>query len=227
MRVSQQDPRANQRNRTRRALIEAANDLVRQGRIPSVADAAEAATVSRATAYRYFPTQSALLEALVAEIRVPAPDYDSGVRDPSDPEARIEAFIETVVPHMGTVESQLRAALRLSLEQWGKVVADDMKGRRPIKRGRRIALLEPALAPLKEQLDKASFRRLMMALSILLGIEALVVLKDIWGLSGAEAKEVMQWASQTLVHAAKEDAQKSPRSPATARRPGATLAQGS
>ncbi len=128
---------------------------------------------------------------------------------------------------METVESQLRAALRLSLEQWGKALADDMKEQRPIRRGRRIALLEPAIAPLKEQLDKASFRRLMMALSILLGIEALVVLKDIWGLSGAEAKEVMQWASQILVHAVKEDAQKRPRSPSTVRRPSAKVAQGS
>ncbi len=227
MSVSQRDPRANQRNRTRRALVEAANELVRQGKIPSVVDVAEAATVSRATAYRYFPTQSSLLEALVAEIHVPAPDYDSGVRDPSDPEARIEAFIGTVVPHMETVESQLRAALRLSLEQWGKAVAGDMKEQRPIRRGRRIALLEPAIAPLKEQLDNASFRRLMMTLSILLGIEALVVLKDIWGLSGAEAKEVMRWASQILVHAVKEDAQKRSRSPATARRSSAKVAQGS
>jgi AcrR family transcriptional regulator len=186
--------------------MEAANDLVRQGKIPSVVDVAEAATVSRATAYRYFPTPSALLEALVAEIRVPAPDYD-GVRDPSDSEARIQAYVETVVPHMETVESQLRAALRLSLEQWSKALAGDVKEGRPIRRGRRIALLEPALAPIKEQLDKTTFRRLMMTLSILLGIEALVVLKDIWGLSGSEAKDVMQWASQILVHAVTEDAQ--------------------
>ncbi len=227
MKTSKRDLRANQRNRTRRALIEAANELVRQGKIPSVVDVAEAATVSRATAYRYFPTQSSLLEALVAEIHVPAPDYDSGVRDSSDPEARIEAFIETVVPHMETVEPQLRAALRLSLEQWGKAVAGDMKEQRPIKRGRRIALLEPAIAPLKEELDNAGFRRLMMALSILLGIEALIVLKDIWGLSGAEAKDVMRWASQILVHAVKEEAQKRPRSPATTRRPSAKVAQGS
>ncbi len=211
MRVSQQDSRANQRNRTRRALIEAANELVRQGKIPSVVDVAEAATVSRATAYRYFPTQSSLLEALVAEIHVPALDYDTGIRDSSDPEARIETLIDTMVPHMETVEPQLRAALRLSLEQWGKALAGDMKEQRPITRGRRIELLEPAIAPLKEQLDKASFRRLMMALSVLLGIEALVVLKDIWGLSGSEAKEVMRWASRILVRAGAEDLQRRPR----------------
>jgi ribosomal protein L7/L12 len=128
---------------------------------------------------------------------------------------------------METVESQLRAALRLSLGQWSQVLAGKAKEGRTIRRGRRIALLEPALAPIKEQLDTRTYRRLKMTLSILLGIEALVVLKDIWGLSGSEAKDVIRWASQILLHAAKEEAQKTSRSPATSRRPGIKVAQGS
>ena len=45
--------------------MEGARKLLREGKIPSVADAAEAARVSRATAYRYFPTQSALIQEAV------------------------------------------------------------------------------------------------------------------------------------------------------------------
>ena len=48
--------RVNQKMRTRRALIEAARELVRQGERPTVAKAAKLALVSDATAYRYFPT---------------------------------------------------------------------------------------------------------------------------------------------------------------------------
>src|SRR6516162_5155568 len=59
------DPRANQRERTRSAIMEGARKLLRDGKIPSVADAAEMAMVSRATAYRYFPTQSALIQEAV------------------------------------------------------------------------------------------------------------------------------------------------------------------
>ena len=51
------DPRANQRRRTRAAVMEGARALLREGQVPSIADAAEEAGVSRATAYRYFPTQ--------------------------------------------------------------------------------------------------------------------------------------------------------------------------
>ena len=48
--------RVNQKARTRAALLAAAVELVREGRPPSVPDAAERALVSVATAYRYFPT---------------------------------------------------------------------------------------------------------------------------------------------------------------------------
>ncbi len=223
MEVSTRDSRANQRKRTRRALLEAASALVRHGRVPSVAEVAESAAVSRATAYRYFPTQSSILEALIQEIGNPAPDYDSVLSDPTSPGARFDAFLEAVVPHMESVEPQLRAALRLSLEQWGKALAGDTNAERPIARGRRIGLIEVALAPLKEQLDKSTFRRLTMALSILFGIEALIVLKDIWGLNGSEAKEVMRWASGILINGARVQAQNKPRSPMADRGPTAKV----
>src|SRR5580658_2053970 len=58
--------RPNQKFRTRRALVEAVRDLVRQGERTTVAKAARLALVSEATAYRYFPDQSALVrEALI------------------------------------------------------------------------------------------------------------------------------------------------------------------
>ena len=40
-----------------RALIAAARELVAAGATPTVEDAAEAASVSRTTAYRYFPSK--------------------------------------------------------------------------------------------------------------------------------------------------------------------------
>src|ERR1043165_3475983 len=53
--------RERQKNRTRRLLVETAADLIRGGHAPSVAELAEAADVSRATGYRYFPTKEMLL----------------------------------------------------------------------------------------------------------------------------------------------------------------------
>src|ERR1700754_62271 len=54
-------PRDRQTRRTRRALVDAADALFAEGRVPTVAAVAERADVARATAYRYFPSQEALL----------------------------------------------------------------------------------------------------------------------------------------------------------------------
>jgi AcrR family transcriptional regulator len=56
--------RTHQKARTRAALVAAARSLVAQGgATPTVEEAAAAAAVSRTTAYRYFPSQTALLIA--------------------------------------------------------------------------------------------------------------------------------------------------------------------
>src|SRR5688572_16214653 len=44
------------RARTRKLMLETAIELMQSGGTPSVSDVAEAAEVSRATAYRYFPS---------------------------------------------------------------------------------------------------------------------------------------------------------------------------
>ena len=53
--------RVQQKGRTRQALLSAAVQLVTSGARPTVAEVADAASVSRRTAYRYFPTQEQML----------------------------------------------------------------------------------------------------------------------------------------------------------------------
>src|SRR5215470_2548535 len=97
--ISRQDSgRTNQKLRTRRAIIEAAADLVRQNRAPTVAEAAERALVSRATAYRYFPTQQSLLIEVQADAAQLSPDEVlAGVGD--DVAGRVETISRAINPH--------------------------------------------------------------------------------------------------------------------------------
>ena len=62
-------------------LLETAMQLMQAGRVPSVTDVAEAAEVSRATAYRYFPTQAALVQAAVDEALGPILGWRSELPD--------------------------------------------------------------------------------------------------------------------------------------------------
>ena len=196
------DPRANQRERTRLAIMEGARKLLREGKIPSVADAAEAARVSRATAYRYFPTQSALIQEAV----------HTGLPNTWEPDRRhadLMAFadrVEHAVAEMLTLthdnEAILRGVLLLSLQQWATIQAGDKLEEEPVTRGRgRIPAIQAALAPYQDTLTPAALRRLTIGLSLIVGAESLVVLRDIWDLEETEAKEVARWIARTLTQA--------------------------
>jgi AcrR family transcriptional regulator len=196
------DPRANQRERTRLAIMEGARTLLREGKIPSVADAAEAARVSRATAYRYFPTQSALIQEAV----------HTGLPNTWEPDRRhadLMAFadrVERAVAEMLTLthdnEAILRGVLLLSLQQWATIQAGDKIEEELVTRGRgRIPAIRAALAPYQDTLTPAALRRLTIGLSLIVGAESLVVLRDIWDLEETEAKEVARWIARTLAQA--------------------------
>jgi len=171
--------------------------------LASVSDVAEAAAVSRATAYRYFPSQAALIEATVGEALGPILQWSSSA---AEPEERVSELLAFALPRIEDYEATHRAALLLSLDQWNRRQAGTLGAEERFVRGHRRALLADALKPLKRQLGKSAFERAMQALSLTFGTEALVVLKDIWGLDSSEAKRVARWAAQALVRAAVAEA---------------------
>ena len=61
MAAAEDTGRPNQRSRTRKDLLRAAARLMKHGQNPSLEEVATEALVSRATAYRYFPSVEALL----------------------------------------------------------------------------------------------------------------------------------------------------------------------
>ena len=187
----------------KRALLATAMAMMQGGRVPSVSDVAEAALVSRATAYRYFPSQAALIEATVGEALGPILQWSSSA---AEPEERVSELLAFALPRIEDYEATHRAALLLALDQWNRRQAGTLGGEERFVRGHRRALLADALKPLKRQLGKSAFRRAMQALSLIFGTEALVVLKDIWGLDSGEARRVATWAAQALVRAAVAEA---------------------
>lgn len=183
--------------RTRRLMLAAATRLMQSGVVPSVTDVAEAADVSRATAYRYFPSQAALVHAVVDEALGPILDWTSSS---SDARERVRSLLSTSIPRIEAFEATFRAALKHALDQWAIRNAGGELQEPPFTRGHRIDLLRQALAPLAASQEITD--RLVKALSLLFGIEALVILKDIWGVDGEEARDVVLWAADRLVSSA-------------------------
>jgi AcrR family transcriptional regulator len=198
-------PETGPRARTRRLLLDTTMQLMQSGRIPSVTDVAEAAEVSRATAYRYFPTQAALVQAAVGEALGPILEWRS---DLPDAEGRIEDLLAVAYPRIDEYEATLRAALLQAMDQWSRRRAGTLgEDEEPIVRGNRRELLASALAPLRSRIGAPQFDRLRQSLSLTFGTEAFVVLKDIWGLDGDGARDVALWCAHALVRTAVAEAQ--------------------
>jgi len=191
------------RARTRKLMLKTATALMQTGVTPSVSDVAEAAEVSRATAYRYFPSQAALVTAVVDEGLGPILRWHS---DSVDAEERVADLLKASMPRIVEFESTFKAALKLSLEQWARRQAGTLGEEPPFKRGHRVDLLQSAIAPLRKTLPKKQFQRLAKALSLVYGLEVLIVLKDLWGLEFEETQSVAQWAASALVRAAVAEA---------------------
>lgn len=208
MGVSEEEPKEDSseergpRARMRKVMLDAAMRLMQAGLIPSITDVAEEAQVSRATAYRYFPTQSTLIQAAVDEALGPILKWSS---TSDDAEERVEELIHFSYPRMNEHEAPLRAALRVALDQWALLRAGKLREEEAMVRGHRIELLTSALGPLRQELGKARAERLTQALSLVFGTEAFVVLKDIWGLDREGAEEVAVWTCHALIRCAAED----------------------
>jgi AcrR family transcriptional regulator len=194
--------RANQKARTRQAIVRAAGALLAKGAKPSLEEIAEAARVSRATAYRYFPGLDALLNEAAVDLMVPEAADLFATGAPSDPFERLALVDETFDKACRTQEIPLRLMLARILERSIGRAPDEP----PLRQNRRGPLLEEALAPLGARLGRARVARLAHALAMIVGTEGFLALNDVVGLGESEAREVRRWAIDALVAAALNEA---------------------
>ena len=189
--------RTHQKQRTRQALVAAAREMVAQGVTPTVDAVAAKASISRTTAYRYFPNQRSLLLSAHPEIEAQSLLPEN---PPKDPEARLDVVIQTFLRLIVDTEPQQRTMLRLSLEP-----DPNLRGELPLRQGRAIGWITEALAPLRDRMSEAQLRLLAVAIRSTAGVEALVWLTDIAGLSREEAVQLMRQSARALLRSALAD----------------------
>ena len=190
--------RPNQKSRTRKDLLRAAARLMKEGRTPGLEEIAEAAMVSRATAYRYFSGVEALLVEAALDVAMPDETFFAGDNS-ADAAARVlraDAAVAAVVQENAPA---LRAMLVHSLQR--RMDEDGL----PVRQNRRTPLIEQALAPVRDRLAPADFTRLAQALALVIGTESMIVFRDVLAIGDDEAAAVRAWMIRILVAAALGD----------------------
>ena len=192
--------RTRQKLRTRNLLLATAKVLISRGHRPTVTEVADAADVSRRTAYRYFPTQTKLLsDAALDGLR---PVMEAAIAaapqglDLADAAARVSALIAT----MQRLAIDNEALLRTMIHE---TVLRGSNAERP-RGARRLEWIELAIKPLRAELGASAYQRLLHALALCTGIEALLVLRDICGLTPAQAVKVSQWMAAAVLEYSRE-----------------------
>jgi AcrR family transcriptional regulator len=196
MAVENMSGRANQKLRTRNAIVQAAAELSRTGSEVTMPEVARVAMVSEATAYRYFPDLASLLqEAITGQL----PDPEEALKPlagSDDPVERIAAATEFLLRHVLSRHGVVRALIAATITKPGHARA------RP---GLRFGLIDSALAPIDHTLgatDPAALAQLKRDLAVVVSAEALFSLTDACGLDAEEAIASIVHTAATLTRAA-------------------------
>jgi AcrR family transcriptional regulator len=181
--MTRSDPvRAGRKAPTRAALLAATRDLMRDGREVTVTAAAEAAGISKATAYRYYSDPQALVIEAMLDARVKPIEEILG--DAEDPRERVQLVRRFLFALARDQEPQFRKFLASTQEFWlanGDGAGVVLRGRR------RLPMYRAALAPVADRLGRDALDRLVAMLAATSGMESFLPLKDICGLDDATA----------------------------------------
>ncbi|MHA3790554.1 TetR family transcriptional regulator [Rhizorhabdus wittichii] len=160
-------------------------------------EAALAAGISKRTAYRYFTSQEHLLaDAALETLRPRIDEMMASVSASGDAHARVASLAIALRRLAEEYDAELREMIRASLDRSAMPAANDAPRQRG---GRRLEWIRASIEPLRPTLPASSFDKLTTCLAVCLGIDALIVLRDICGVSGEAAEQLMVWMADALL----------------------------
>lgn len=173
--------RTNQKLRTRAAIVDGARAVIEAGGDVSMPLVAEAALVSEATAYRYFPDLVTVLGEAFGQLWVDPTEAMRPVEDVADPVARVVHAATVLLSEVSAYQGAVRVMMSAGITR---------PTGPPVRPGRRIALIDHALGPLEARVkgaDRAALRQLKHDLALVISAEAFFTLVDLFDLSPQEA----------------------------------------
>ena len=188
--------RANQKERTRAAIVAAARQLTAAGGEVTMPAVAKAALVSEATAYRYFPDLVSLLQESFTG-SWPSPDVAmASVARATDVADRVACAAEVLLRGVLARQGAVRAMIAAS------VTRPAVAATRP---GVRFGLIDFALAPPADLsgITPARLAQLRLDLAVIISAEALFTLTDLGGLGPDDAIASIKSTARTVTLAAR------------------------
>jgi AcrR family transcriptional regulator len=181
-----------QKLKTREALVGKANELLKKGSLVSIEQTAKEAGISKATAYRYFTNLDSLKREASLQLKAEQPETLFSGIGTNDLAGRLKRLIEYHYHLFIDNEDEFRLFL-------GSVVTESVSNRGVNQRGgRRIAMIREALEPLKGKCKKAEIDHMINALSLVFGIESIIILKDLNGLSNDAILQNWKWTVKKI-----------------------------
>ncbi|WP_334325538.1 TetR/AcrR family transcriptional regulator [Gilliamella apicola] len=192
------------KKRTFQHLINTAISILDEGNELTITELADKSGISRATAYRYFPTQNDLISAVVDYSLEPIVHWQS---DEQDIGKKVNDFLSFAFTQMIKREGAIRAAMQLSLQQWATERSTSSNSSEKFVRGNHKEVLSNLLKPLQSQLNDELNNKLIYTLSIIFGSQ-ITVLKDVWNLDDSYIVSLSQWIIKAVINQAKQDVSK-------------------
>lgn len=183
--------------RTYKLLLNHAVEISERGHLPSLKELALSAEASKATVYRYFPSHADLVHAMMTHSLSNLIGWQPLSATPLQ---RLHEAYELLFEDFRLHETLFRAVLKLTLlPTQTEQQSQRMTHGKQHSRGLRIDILKKVIEPLTSQISRHQHDAMLQKLSLLFGIESLVVLRDIWGLDLDQAKQMLITCAEAFI----------------------------
>lgn len=184
--------RVHQKLKTRVSILSAAKRLMKKSEKITLEDVAKEANISRATIYRYFSNIDLLIMEASLDIQHLSADQ---IKEETNELSLVERIL-FIQEHYNSLAQKNETGFRRYLSA---ALTESITNKKKVRGARRVESLKKSLEPFKARLPKEQYERLINIASVLMGIDALIVAKDVCGLNNDESSELLKWGIQMIV----------------------------
>lgn len=184
--------RVKQKLQTRSEILNSARKLLNEQSRITLENVAEHAGISRATIYRYFSNIELLTTEALLDVHFLSPqELEIEVKGLS-----LEGSIHAIQRHYNKTSQEHETVFRRYLSV---TLMESINSNKKLRGGRRIEALKLALKPFEKNLSSQDQKHLINISTLLMGIDALIVSKDVCGLNNEQTNELLSWALDLIL----------------------------